>query len=66
MKDHFKNNYMGKPIETGFENYSLIELDSMLRKVLKYAVPQDKAFIKELAFEIDRRKETMIRKGEIK
>ena len=46
---------MSEPVKNGFEEYTLLELQQMLRAVLEYAVETDKPFIKELVFEIDRR-----------
>ena len=63
-KEEFEDNFMVIPIDNGFGNYRLSELERMLKEVLEYnesgfslfAVPQDKPFIKALVFEIDRRK----------
>lgn len=55
-KEEFENYFICQPIRNGFEDYKLHKLDSMLSGVLKYAVPEDKPFIKALAFEIEKRR----------
>ena len=56
MRDKFKEEFMLEPISTGFEHLTLSELKEILKDTRRHAVDSDKSFIKELTFEISRRR----------